>query len=334
VFELSFFRNNPYPFYTLAHELYPGNFRPTISHSFIRLLHQKGLLLKLFTQNIDCLEREAGLPGHMIVEAHGSFATQSCIECKAAYPEDLMKEAIKNKSVPHCLNSICNGLVKPDVVFFGEQLPHEFFANRELPAVADLCIIMGTSLSVHPFAALPQFCADGVPRVLINQEQVGGIGSRTDDVLILGDCDAGVRKLAEALGWLEELEELWAETAPKDAGKKEEPKKSRDEQLENEVDKLTKEVEESLRLSENQHKWLEGHLDKKVAKIQENEEKGTLPETATAETEEEPKTESSKTVSEFKSESKAEDKTEPAKKDPDGGSLGHVFPFEDKKPSL
>ncbi len=50
VFELSFFRNNPLPFYTLAHELFPGKFRPTIAHSFIRLLHDKGLLLKHFTQ--------------------------------------------------------------------------------------------------------------------------------------------------------------------------------------------------------------------------------------------------------------------------------------------
>jgi NAD-dependent histone deacetylase SIR2 len=75
VFDISYFRNNPLPFYTLAQELYPGKYRPTITHSFINLLHKKGLLLKLFTQNIDCLEREAGVPGDLIVEAHGSFAT-------------------------------------------------------------------------------------------------------------------------------------------------------------------------------------------------------------------------------------------------------------------
>jgi NAD+-dependent protein deacetylase SIR2 len=74
VFDISYFRNNPLPFYTLAQELYPGKYRPTITHSFITLLHKKGLLLKLFTQNIDCLEREAGVPDELIVEAHGSFA--------------------------------------------------------------------------------------------------------------------------------------------------------------------------------------------------------------------------------------------------------------------
>lgn len=76
VFDISYFRTNPKPFYTLAQEMYPGKYRPTITHSFIYLLHRKGLLLKLFTQNIDCLEREAGVPSDMIIEAHGSFARQ------------------------------------------------------------------------------------------------------------------------------------------------------------------------------------------------------------------------------------------------------------------
>lgn len=74
VFDITYFRTNPEPFYTLAQELYPGKFRPTITHSFIALLEKKGLLLKLFTQNIDCLEREAGVPDDKIIEAHGSFA--------------------------------------------------------------------------------------------------------------------------------------------------------------------------------------------------------------------------------------------------------------------
>jgi NAD-dependent histone deacetylase SIR2 len=87
VFDIAYFRNRPEPFYTLARELYPGKYRPTITHSFITLLHKKGLLLKLFTQNIDCLEREAGVPGDLIIEAHGSFATYttttSCIPINA-----------------------------------------------------------------------------------------------------------------------------------------------------------------------------------------------------------------------------------------------------------
>ena len=138
VFDISFFREKPEPFYMLAHELYPGKYRPTITHSFVALLHKKGLLHMLFTQNIDCLEREAGVPGDKIVEAHGSFATQRCIDCKTEFPDDLMKEAVFSGEVPHCLVPQCNGLVKPDIVFFGEALPEAFHQNRHVAAQADL----------------------------------------------------------------------------------------------------------------------------------------------------------------------------------------------------
>ena len=253
------------PFYALAHELYPGKFRPTISHSFIRLLSDKSLLLKLFTQNIDCLEREAGVPDHKIVEAHGSFARQRCVDCKAPFPDDLMRKAIANKDVPHCLAPQCNGLVKPDIVFFGEQLPEEFHRNRSLPRTADLCIIMGTSLSVQPFASLPSFCSEGVPRLLINLEAVGGLGSRADDVLLLGDCDSGIRKLATALGWSKELEALWKATAPNiDAENgKSVSTRTKDETLEDEIDILTKEVDKSLKVSHDHTAWLRDHLTEK-----------------------------------------------------------------------
>ena len=214
VFDINYFRNNPLPFYTLAHELYPGKYRPTVTHSFISLIHKKGRLLKLFTQNIDCLEREAGVPGDKIVEAHGSFASQRCIECKTEYPGEDMKEKVAEKEVPRCIKKICNGLVKPDIVFFGEALPEAFHRNRSLPATADLAIVLGTSLTVQPFASLPSFVSEETPRVLINLERVGGLGSRPDDVVLLGDCDEGVRKFADALGWRDELEAEWQKTDP------------------------------------------------------------------------------------------------------------------------
>ncbi|EED23562.1 SIR2 family histone deacetylase, putative [Talaromyces stipitatus ATCC 10500] len=268
VFNITFFRENPVPFYTLAKELYPGRYRPTIAHSFITLLHRKGRLLKLFTQNIDCLEREAGLSGDMIIDAHGSFASQHCIDCKSHYPDELMKQVVAKGEVPHCIAPECNGLVKPDIVFFGEALPGAFFANRELPAEADLCIIMGTSLTVQPFASLPSFCRDETPRLLINMEQVGGLGSRADDVLLLGDCDEGVRKLAKALGWLEELEALWEESNPnkEDRDLETAPKKTRDERLHDEVERLTADVDRTLHVSNSHQNYTRQYLDRHLAK--------------------------------------------------------------------
>lgn len=57
IFELPFFFHNPKPFLALAKKLYPGHYRPNVIHYFLRLLHDKGLLLRLYTQNIDGLER-------------------------------------------------------------------------------------------------------------------------------------------------------------------------------------------------------------------------------------------------------------------------------------
>lgn len=252
----------------LARELYPGKYRPTLAHSFIALLAKKNLLRMLFTQNIDCLERLAGVPDSHIIEAHGSFATQRCIECKTLYPNKLMHEAIHNGEVPHCLvindaETKCNGLVKPDVVFFGEALPEKFHQNRMVPGEADLAIIMGTSLTVQPFASLPQFVESGVPRVLFNMELVGGIGSRSDDVCVLGDCDSGVRKLADELGWREELEAEWKKVSGNSVNGEApgEDNRSRDEKIADEVDKLTSEIDEGLKFSSGHVDWVQKELD-------------------------------------------------------------------------
>jgi NAD-dependent histone deacetylase SIR2 len=263
VFDISFFRENPEPFYALAKELYPGKYRPTVSHVFIALLARKGLLLKLFTQNIDCLERAAGVSEDMVIEAHGSFASQRCIDCKTEYPDDLMSKAVHEGEVPHCLMPECNGLVKPDIVFFGESLPEAFHANMNLPSEADLMIIIGTSLSVQPFASLPEMASSMAPRLLINMERVGGLGSRPDDVCLLGDCDRGVRKLADELGWREELEELWRTVGPSQMeAELLEDERTRDEILEDEISKLTEEVDHTLKISTGHKEWLEKHLAK------------------------------------------------------------------------
>lgn len=273
VFEIGFFRRHPEPFYTLAKELYPGKFRPTLTHSFVQLLSSKSFLHTCFTQNIDTLERRAGVPADKIIEAHGSFATQRCIECKKPYDDEKMKKVVKEGGIPKCENALCKGtgkmkrnasgkeekergLVKPDIVFFGEELPQNF--HRAIPTLrnADLLIVIGTSLTVHPFAMLAGLVPEGCPRILINLQQVGDFGHRADDVICLGKCDDIVRELARELGWEEELQKAWEATADSVELEKVETasdvKRSRDERhLQTELDKLTGEVEKSLVLTED-----------------------------------------------------------------------------------
>jgi NAD-dependent histone deacetylase SIR2 len=93
-----------------------------LTHSFIKLLSSKSLLHTCFTQNIDTLERRAGVPAEKIIEAHGSFATQRCIECRKPYDGEKMKKMVMSKQIPRCEK--CRGLVKPDIVFFGESVSY------------------------------------------------------------------------------------------------------------------------------------------------------------------------------------------------------------------
>ena len=251
MFDIGFFRSNPIPFYTLAHELRPGQFQPTLAHFFVRMLSDKGLLLKLFTQNIDCLDLKAGVPPDKIVEAHGSFANQHCIDCKHSYPSDMMESRLNEKSVPHCES--CGGLVKPDIVFFGESLPEAFHQNRMLPSKADLCIVMGTSLTVQPFASLPDFCSEGIPRLLLNLVKVGSFGSRADDVIVLDECDSAVRRLVGLLDWTEDLGSILKRAGSGAAKSLASPSHSssiRLGSLDQEVARLAQEIDESLELSD------------------------------------------------------------------------------------
>ena len=93
-----------------------------------------------FTQNIDTLERRAGISKEKLVEAHGSFASQSCIDCKAAFDAAEIRKLIQEEKIPKC--NQCKGLVKPDIVFFGEAvsvihpfIPFHLFRNFVFPLV-------------------------------------------------------------------------------------------------------------------------------------------------------------------------------------------------------
>jgi len=86
----------------------------------------EGLLLKSFTQNIDGLELDTGLDPSLLVQAHGHMRSARCCDCRAPVDIALYNQHIAEKKVLRCRNSACNGLVKPDVVFFGESLPADF----------------------------------------------------------------------------------------------------------------------------------------------------------------------------------------------------------------
>ncbi|PVV04086.1 hypothetical protein BB560_001417 [Smittium megazygosporum] len=214
IFDIEFFKENPKPFYTLAKELYPGNFSPTLSHVFIKMIADNGYLLRNYTQNIDTLERVVGIDNKYIVEAHGSFYRGHCVDgrCSTRYSQSWIKQRVDRDEIPKCTN--CSALVKPDITFFGESLPTAYFRNiSDDFSRCDLLMIMGTSLQVYPFASLVNKVKPNVPRLLINREVVGSVISNQKgldftngtDHMFLGDSDDACYELIHKLGWEKQL---------------------------------------------------------------------------------------------------------------------------------
>ncbi|EER08098.1 NAD-dependent deacetylase sirtuin-2, putative [Perkinsus marinus ATCC 50983] len=235
MFSMDFFKKNPYPFYHFAKHLWPtGQHRPTPTHYFVRLLQEKGLLHRMYTQNIDGLERLAGVKDENLVEAHGTFSTASCIKCRAVVDPIQVRDAILAGNVP-VMCDVCSsntkfdpsivaqdvGLIKPDIVFFGESLPRRFHTLMQSDfETCDLLIVMGTSLKVAPFNRLVSDVPDTTVRLLVNREKQPGAGSDPmvfdgdcayRDIWMESDCDSGVEKIVDMMGWRREFDDLLKE---------------------------------------------------------------------------------------------------------------------------
>jgi NAD-dependent SIR2 family protein deacetylase len=210
MFHIDFFKKNPIPFTRFAAELIPTDqttIKPSKTHYAIKELENAGRLLRVYTQNIDGLELKAGISQDKLVQCHGSFQTASCIVCgKQVKNIEKIHQNIRNEKTSHCHD--CHGLVKPDIVFFEEPLPKRFSElwPSDFKHKCDLLIVLGTSLTVHPFAGLVDHVDYRCARILINRDQVGQTSfdftsGQREDVFFQGDVDEGmelfVRELLE-----------------------------------------------------------------------------------------------------------------------------------------
>ena len=137
------------------------NVKPNITHKYLKKLEDMGKLKSIITQNIDGLHTLAG--NKVVYELHGSVYRNHCIKCNKKYDVDF----IKNNSVPKCE---CGGLIKPDVVLYGEMLPNDEY-NNSIKAISncDMLIVLGTSLTVFPASDLIRFFT-GKYLVIINRD--------------------------------------------------------------------------------------------------------------------------------------------------------------------
>ncbi|HYZ19772.1 MAG TPA: NAD-dependent deacylase [Gaiellaceae bacterium] len=125
---------------------------PNAAHLALAELERRGLVRAVVTQNIDLLHERAG--SRDVVEVHGSIRTSTCPDCGAVYPLTEVVELLRSAEAPAC--PTCGAVLKPDVVFFGEQLPVAAIDRAyELARGAGVLLVVGSTLEVWPVAELP-----------------------------------------------------------------------------------------------------------------------------------------------------------------------------------
>jgi len=211
VFDIENFDNDPTTFYKLAGDIIPDLERWTPTHQFIRSLQDKDKLLTNYTQNIDNVESHAGIRKDKLIQCHGSWAMATCRKCHYKVKGEEIFDSVraqKPAECPKCVEAIATekpglkrkrssngskkrraagdddsdsdgaydmpqpGIMKPDITFFGEQLPSDFFdrLKEHDRDKVDLVIVMGTSLKVAPVSEVPNFLPRDVPQIYISRD--------------------------------------------------------------------------------------------------------------------------------------------------------------------
>jgi len=181
------FRKEPQAFYDWVRPLAKTtlNAKPNPAHDALVTLEKMDKLKAIITQNIDMLHTRAG--SKTVFELHGHMRLATCINCFREYPgEPIIKKVIETAEVPRCLE--CNGVLKPNVILFGEQLPYEaMMGAKKATRLADLFIVIGSSLEVAPASDIPLIAKrNGAKLVIINMEET--MMNRFADLFISGDA--------------------------------------------------------------------------------------------------------------------------------------------------
>jgi len=151
--DLDYFLANPEPCWRTIKEIFYDHFgkaAPNAGHLVLADMEKDGILRNLITQNIDDLHYRAG--SRKVVEFHGNSRRLLCLSCERNYEAASFDLTAMPPKCPKC-----GGLLKPDVVFFGEAIPVKALeASQRIARETDCMIVIGTTGEVYPAAALPQ----------------------------------------------------------------------------------------------------------------------------------------------------------------------------------
>lgn len=186
-----FFDAHPDEFFKFYREkMIYADAKPNAAHFLLAQLEKRGMLYGVITQNIDGLHSDAG--SKRVIELHGSVRRNHCARCGKSYPgTDIVKNC---KGVPRC---DCGGIIKPDVVLYGESLDMDDCIKAERATRnADAFIVIGTSLKVYPAAGLiTLFRGDDV--ALVNKGETDF--DELAKVVVREDCAVVAEELSKLL---------------------------------------------------------------------------------------------------------------------------------------
>lgn len=184
IFELSYFEEHPEVFYLFSKELDFDNIKPSITHKMIADLENIHKKIEIVvTQNIDYLHEKAGTK--KIIACHGTYESGRCLSCGKTFKLSDYKQNLVSGEVKYC---DCKGVVKPDITFFGEQLPQNFYSIMDNPPKADLLLVMGTSLTVQPASFFPlEYLRQKIDSIIVNRDPTSYDAFFTHKISL--DCD-------------------------------------------------------------------------------------------------------------------------------------------------
>ncbi len=183
VASLSSFRYQPDEFFKWVRPLVRTmiDADPNPAHTALAKLEQAGFLHGIITQNIDDLHRKAG--SKCIYEIHGHLREATCTLCYQKHnAENLIDDFARTGALPYCDH--CGGLLKPDIILFGEQLPSCIVSGAQaLIDEADLIVVAGSSMEVMPAASMPIPALNAGSKLIIINNEPTYLDVRADFVI-------------------------------------------------------------------------------------------------------------------------------------------------------
>ncbi|MDD5169026.1 MAG: Sir2 family NAD-dependent protein deacetylase [Syntrophales bacterium] len=170
--------------------------RPNNAHKMIAWLETIGKVQCVITQNVDDLHQKGGSNPQNVYELHGNMKWMKCLSCGERYDmDDLFLRYGSQPHAPVCEQ--CRGILKAEVIFFGEALPEKTLTAAAYHAsTCDLLIVIGSSLVVYPAAYMPKYAKDGGARVVIINNEKTPYDDHAD-IIVRSTAGNAMTRLAE-----------------------------------------------------------------------------------------------------------------------------------------